>query len=256
MDVREKIWKVAFELATDRPIDQISYADIAERAEVHRATVRRHVGSKQDLRAMLSEHQVQNRSNVDTRTRILDSATQIFSQYGYTGATLDEIAQHAGMTKGAVYWHFSSKSDLYLALCERTLNQQLHQLPNQIEDILAASDPAEALASWLLSQFQVCKESPETPMLFLEFITSSRESAIRERLQASFSNGFEVIGSFLQGLQERGLLAKDVSPKSVAVMINSLSNGVILSWLVDPESVECDQLIVEMSRVLWKGLEP
>ena len=58
----------------------------------------------------------------DTRNRILKSATEIFLKKGYTRSTLDEIAKHADVTKGAVYWHFANKQNLFEAILTMILN--------------------------------------------------------------------------------------------------------------------------------------
>src|SRR3569833_757101 len=54
-----------------------------------------------------------------TRQRLLDAAEKIFLAKGIAESTLDEIARQAGMTRGAVYWHFENKYDLFRAVYER-----------------------------------------------------------------------------------------------------------------------------------------
>src|SRR5919205_4419997 len=55
----------------------------------------------------------------DRRTAILDSALEVFSRHGYNGASIDEIAQAAGISKALIYEHFPSKRDLHSSLLER-----------------------------------------------------------------------------------------------------------------------------------------
>ena len=54
-----------------------------------------------------------------TREQLLDAAERVFRERGVAGSTLGEVAAQAGVTRGAVYWHFRDKSDLYAAMCER-----------------------------------------------------------------------------------------------------------------------------------------
>ena len=54
-----------------------------------------------------------------TRELLLDAAIEVFAEKGYHGASLDDVAEAAGFTKGAVYSNFTRKSDLFRALCER-----------------------------------------------------------------------------------------------------------------------------------------
>src|SRR3954464_12028313 len=59
----------------------------------------------------------------DRRSAILESALEIFSRHGYNGASIDEIAQAAGISKALIYEHFPSKKDLHVSLLERHVQQ-------------------------------------------------------------------------------------------------------------------------------------
>src|SRR5512135_61527 len=54
-----------------------------------------------------------------TREQLLDAAEQVFRDHGVTKTSLTEVAKAAGVTRGAVYWHFKDKADLFGAMCER-----------------------------------------------------------------------------------------------------------------------------------------
>ena len=56
---------------------------------------------------------------LETRNRLLDSAEEMFQSQGVSRTTLQDIALHAGATRGAVYWHFKDKADLFDAMMER-----------------------------------------------------------------------------------------------------------------------------------------
>lgn len=53
-----------------------------------------------------------------TRLQLMDSALSVFLQKGYSKTTLQDIAAHAGVTRGAVYWHFTNKKEIYCAVLE------------------------------------------------------------------------------------------------------------------------------------------
>ena len=55
-----------------------------------------------------------------TRNKLLDAAAEVFFVKGVAGASLSEVAQAAGLTRGAIYWHFKDKVDLFDALMQRT----------------------------------------------------------------------------------------------------------------------------------------
>lgn len=253
----ERILKAAYELAGRHPFDKITLADVAREAGVHWTAVRRHFGDKQGMRKLLAERQAESgKALADTRTRILAAAAGIFAEYGYAGATLEQVAAAAGLTKGAVYWHFSGKSDLFLALCDLDLTQQEKLLPEQVQKVFTATDPVQALAALLQTQLECCGQGAGRPMLFFEFVTSSREPAVREKLRATYARLFDVIGSVLKELQAGGYIKSDLDPHMLAITFQALINGSLLAWLIDPDRVQFSSLMPEIARVMWAGLHP
>jgi AcrR family transcriptional regulator len=79
----------------------------------------------------------------------------------------------AGLTKGAVYWHFAGKSDLFLALLEESSKQQARALPEAVRCFTVTDDSVGDLAAVLTDQFAACKENRDWPRLFLEFSASA-----------------------------------------------------------------------------------
>ena len=56
--------------------------------------------------------------SLETRKRILESALRLFSRRGFERTSLSDIAKYSNVTRGAIYWHFENKEDLFAALCE------------------------------------------------------------------------------------------------------------------------------------------
>lgn len=258
MKSSEQILKAAFELASRYPNDKITYADVAKEAGVHWTTVQRYFGSKEEMRRILMETQTNNsHSLADTRTKILEAARRVFASNGYEGTTLDQVANDAGMTKGAVYWHFSSKSDLFLALCERSLTQLLEGLPKQSQDVFTSSDPMIALRMLLESQFESCEQGEgEQPMLFFEFVSKSRETDVRNKLSESFSKLFNGTSNILEEMQRKHLVTSNVDSHALSVTLHALVNGIVLMWLIAPNQVSLQSLSAEVSKILWYGIQP
>src|ERR1700733_14202211 len=100
-----------------------------------------------------------------TRTQLLEAAARVYARRGFDGATLDEVAEVAGFTKGAVYDHFGSKENLLFALLDE-------HLAAQIAEQIALFDPAKATAErpragadrWMAE----LDENPEAFRLFVE----------------------------------------------------------------------------------------
>ncbi|CAM4458715.1 TetR family transcriptional regulator [Paenibacillus macerans] len=257
MNHRDKIIQAFMELAGRLPADKISYEEVARAAGVHWTTVRRHLGGKDDMRAMLAGRGAEPEGlPADTRTRVLDAAMEVFARHGYAKAAMDQVAAEAGFTKSAIYWHFANKSELYLAICERNLRQQEQLLPAQIEAIARAEDKVRALTDWLKGQLAACMVTPDRPMLFFEFLTSSRNPEVQDKIRGLFAGFYAKVAELLRDCQTQGWLRGDIDPGSLTLYTQTVMNGIVLSWLVAPKELKLDQFARDAARLLWDGLSP
>lgn len=254
----DRILMASKELAAANPADKITFADIADKAEVHWTTVRRHFGSKELMRRKLKELQNENdQLHMDTRSKIVSSAAAVFAEYGYEGATLDLIAEQAGMTKGAVYWHFSSKGDLFLELVNQSLRNLLSGLPRQLEEIFQSNTPQESIKLLIESQFKACEEEKQgQPSLFFEFISKRREPEIKEKLDQAFKELFEGTAEILKKLQQRNLISAGLDPQDLSVTLHGLLNGAVLMWTISPKSVPLASIADSIAKTIWEGIKP
>src|SRR3954454_19188950 len=92
---------------------------------------------------MAVARQTQPERRQKTRTRLLAAATRVFARHGYHAATLDEIAAEAGFTKGALYYNFASKEELFLAL----LDQHIASRVALLRELGSQASPADARLS-------------------------------------------------------------------------------------------------------------
>jgi AcrR family transcriptional regulator len=110
--VKERVLRAARALEAKRG-PTFTIADVARAAKVTWPTAARHLGGPEGLDALLKRSRP---PPPDTRGRLLEAAARCFVRDGYVATTLDGVATEAGLTKGAVYWHFDSKRSLLLAL--------------------------------------------------------------------------------------------------------------------------------------------
>jgi AcrR family transcriptional regulator len=111
----------------------------------------------------------------ETRTRILDAATEAFARYGYDAPGVAEICRRAGVTKGGFYHHFPSKQDVFLEMLERWLDgidQQLEAMRSGEETV-----PEELLAMTAMVP-TVFQDAGGRLALFLEFLTKAGHSPV------------------------------------------------------------------------------
>jgi TetR/AcrR family transcriptional regulator len=111
---KARLLKAAQLLIQERPFDDVTVEEIIKRARLSRPAFYYHfAGGKEELRAALVERGVLSEAPVqDIRELVLKAALHVYARSGISAATLDDIANEAGVTKGALCWHFHSKEDL------------------------------------------------------------------------------------------------------------------------------------------------
>lgn len=103
-----------------------------------------------------------SRIQLENRKRILDAALEVFSQHGYRGATLDQIAEAAGLSKPNILYYFSGKEDIHVTLLNRLMRTWLEPL----EHMAAEGEPLEELLSYIRRKLQMSRDFPRESRLF------------------------------------------------------------------------------------------
>ena len=109
-------------------------------------------------------HQTRKRTRIqqENERKILDAGLEVFSTYGFRGATVDQIAFLAGMTKPNLLYYFRRKEDIYLAVLNRTLNMWLTPL----EALDADGDPATEITAYIDRKIEMSRDNPKASRLF------------------------------------------------------------------------------------------
>jgi AcrR family transcriptional regulator len=257
MSTQERILAAARKLAQTQPIHDISLTAVAKEADVSWPTVRRYLGNKQQLRDFLTQEAPQADQPLDTRSRILASARRVFAQHGYAGATLDAIAADASLTKGAVYWHFASKEDLFLALLKEHLETPLNITANQVEALFTQMSPEAAIKTIVTQQLHYAYSHPDWCRLAMEFYIQSRQVEVQKALKELDSEAQErAIAALLRHLQAQGLINAAVDARVIATFWSALVNGLILLYVVDPTHNDPAAQADQIAQLLWQGLQP
>ena len=127
--MRDKLMASLRQLSQHTPMQDISASQLAQAAQVSVEVVLNTLGAAENYPALLAyEH-----PNNVTRERILSAAMTVFAQKGWQKTSLDEVASAAGMTKGAIYWHFRNKNDLFFALLDARLQKDTSPVQNEIQ---------------------------------------------------------------------------------------------------------------------------
>ncbi len=102
------------------------------------------------------------RIQAENEGRILDAALEVFSTYGFRGATVDQIAALAGMTKPNLLYYFRRKQDIYLAVLTRTHEAWLEPL----EDLDPDGEPVGEITRYIDRKLEMSREMPKASRLF------------------------------------------------------------------------------------------
>jgi TetR/AcrR family acrAB operon transcriptional repressor len=171
-----------------------------------------------------------------TRESILDAAEQLFLKQGVSSTTLQHIATAAGVTRGAIYWHFEDKAAVFNALMERA--RMPLEAALQLLDRAETEDPLRDLLEYSMSVFRMTTEDPRARRVF-EIATLKMEyvdelSAVRARRR---QNVIEWEGRAISRVAigvRQGQIRKDADAKAVALGLWALTEGLIRNWLIAP----------------------
>lgn len=171
-----------------------------------------------------------------TRDLLLDTAEHLFSERGVSACSLNEIAQAADLTRGAVYWHFENKADLLKALWERValpIQQAFEQVDQQ-----QADDPLSRIrhkACWMASHIEHDSHINAMMKILLlrcEFTdeTESARAHFREVREECLSNMAEEFRLAVKA----GQLPDKLDAETSALGLFGLADGLCFHWLIDP----------------------
>jgi TetR/AcrR family acrAB operon transcriptional repressor len=176
----------------------------------------------------------------ETRERILDAAENVFHAQGVAHTSLSDIAEAAGVTRGAIYWHFKNKSDLFVAMCERVrLPMEAMVLAGTHE---SASDPLGQLRSSCVFVLRETMLNAHSRKVFgiiyhkCEFVNAADPIMVRQ--QESILNGTANIERILRNAIGRQQLPADLDPRLAAIAFHASISGLLNNWLFSPSSYD------------------
>jgi AcrR family transcriptional regulator len=185
-----------------------------------------------------------------TRERLLDAAARTFARKGYAGATVEEIAEAAGYTIGALYAHFGGKQELFLEL----MSSRASRRRTAVAEILGADDgrdPVDALAEFLE---RTGSPDPDVMALWAEFwLYAVRNPDAMGALIAQRREQVDALVDLVSAAMERRGALPGVSARAVATVALAMFQGLMRQRRIDPDRVSGD-LLAQGLRWLFAGL--
>jgi AcrR family transcriptional regulator len=176
-----------------------------------------------------------------TRSQLLEAAASVYAERGLDGATLDDVAERAGFTKGAVYDHFGSKDKLLAALLDEYLADEIGEQLELFDATLSTPErPRVGADRWIAH----LDDDPDTFRLFVEaWVKGQRDEEMRERIVNGFDAWRAMFRTFgARRAAELGEPESEVDLENVPNIMLALGLGYAMMRLADPEHVPAHTL--------------
>ncbi len=175
-----------------------------------------------------------------TRKRIVDAARTVFLKRGVSRSTLEHIAAEANVTRGAVYWHFENKTDIFHAIREQVFLPLIDSIDDRLSPTFPAVDnPLDQIEASLmntindLSSNLEMRETYEIIMIKCEYVDEF--ATVLHQMLHNCSCIVEKIEAAYERAKAQNLLGTALSPKALALDTHLFFGGLLHMWIKDAD---------------------
>lgn len=192
-----------------------------------------------------------------TRHKLLDAAEHLFQAQGVSRTSLQDIARRAGATRGAVYWHFKDKADLFNAMMER-VTLPLEQAFQERLGQEGQTDPLARIRSGVGEALVRIASDPQTRRVFevathkVEYVDELVE--VRRRHLKSRSDFLVQVERGFLAAAQRHEVQLPVSAAAAAQGLHAIIDGLIQSWMLESTDFDLVTLGEDVVNVYLRGL--
>jgi len=192
-----------------------------------------------------------------TRRNILEAAFEAFTRKGFMRATLADVASLAGVTRGAIYWHFEDKLDLFMALAEEVESAAAARPEDLREDLVQSLEDLKGEVLNFLAHF----ESNDRYAVFYEMVNYRTEYT--EELEPVLARQREIQRGILRKaegmfarLKFQGSVRRDLDPAHAALTLIAFVVGLIDIWLSDRLAFRITEVAPLLLDDFFRGMRP
>lgn len=192
-----------------------------------------------------------------TRELILDAAERVFYQRGVSRTSLQEIAKEAGLTRGAIYWHFENKGELFHAMMERvTLPMMARMTEITPED---EARPLDKIRRNTAAALREIAHNPQVRRVFeiamqkVEYVDEMQE--MQQRKISGRNECMDDMQHLLQIAQQLGHIKADAHLRNTTIGLFALVGGIKYNWLLDPEAFDLEAVGLATLDAYLAGLK-
>ncbi|HWL44972.1 MAG TPA: TetR family transcriptional regulator [Ilumatobacter sp.] len=183
----------------------------------------------------------------ETRAQLLEAAADVFAERGYDGASISAITRAAGLSSGAIYAHYASKADLFLAVLETYCRGQYRHLIGTP----AVRDVVDFAA---IAGSQVDRREPRQAALLLEAIVAAkRDREVAELVTSFLADGEQQMAQAVKAGQHAGTVEPDVGEQAFSRFVTMVGLGSALAatvGLAAPDHDDWQALIERLTATL------
>ena len=188
-----------------------------------------------------------------TRQQLLETALALFSEKGLANVTLAQVASAAGVTRGAIYWHFKDKAEMISALWEQafqpvsvrygSLLEQKLEDPLQVLEDISGNFIEELLSNEHLQQVSRLRQQ------------AAYDERVIEVWRKQFLRDQERLCRLMTQVRDRGELRDELTVEEAAMMVFCFLGGIVGRWLLAPEYMQLEERGKNMLAVFFDGLK-
>jgi len=187
------------------------------------------------------------------RQRILRAARDVFGKQGFHGATIEQIADEAGLSNGAIYYNFSSKGELFLKLLEERQDDRIEHMRATLSPATDGKALDRALVNEARDAIRSLKDSREWRLLVLEFIAYAvRTPNLAPKLKANERKLRDALTELMQQQIDVHGITSTLPAAEFALGVIALAEGLAVQELTDPGAVR-DDLLPDLLTLLLPG---
>ena len=190
-----------------------------------------------------------------TRHRLIDAAELLFQSQGVSQTSLQQIAEHAGATRGAVYWHFKDKADLFNAMMERVtlpFEATTRAVGSTGGDLLIELEQAIVGMLKLTASDEQVRRVFDIATHMVEY--TGEMASLRQRHLAARETCVADFTRTLAQAARRSATRMPMPAHAAAQGLHALLSGLVQNWLLEPDAFDLVTTGRRMIRVFLKGL--
>lgn len=194
---------------------------------------------------------------LETRAQIIDAAELCFFQKGVSHTSLADIAKHAGVTRGAIYWHFENKDEIFDALLTRARTPFQH-LENASRDN-EEPDPLGRLRALLIEVFRQTERDPSArrinEIVFHKCEYTDRMCDLREHMRVLRRQSLDKLESALRNAMTKQQLPERLDIPMAAHCLQAQLIGILDTWLLRPEDYSLAERAEQLANSMLDTLK-